>query len=233
MSGMNGRELAAALDTLAISGTKKIGRISLVGCNLGAQPAEKGLKFSSNTFLMDFLKALRSKYHIDTTVSARTSRVQVGASGRKYTEDITPEGIKWYNKNPKRKLVVQFDNDNVVYNKVDVTKDPLVYPCKDCNSLGFPLSTVDEVRDLHSAAFTNSKFWGQFLQIICAPSSACRDLNVQVKISTAFSVFFSKVLKNFTTEEIWLNRERTLWCGRDVSPDFSNLEAFTRVLTTG
>ena len=180
MSGMTGKELAAALDTLLVSGQNKMGRISLVGCNLGAQPGEKDLEFLSNTFLADFLKTLRSKYHIETTVSARTSLVQVDTSGRKYTAEFTPEGIQWYNKNPKRKIVAQLDNgNNVAYNKLDVTDNQPVYSCRDCNSLSgkrpfVAASTVVEVRDLHSAAFTNSDFGVRLLQIILAPSLTYR-----------------------------------------------------------
>ena len=159
MSGMNGRELAAVLRTLPMSEEERTGRISLVGCNLGSQVVQRDEEFLSNTFLVDLLKTFRSDYHIETTVSARTALVMVDPSGRKYTAEITPDGINWYNKNPKRKVVAWLDNENnVVYEQFDVTADKSIYPCRDCNSLGggrneikfSRASTVDEVRDLYA-----------------------------------------------------------------------------------
>lgn len=156
MSGMNGRELAAALHTLPMSEEDRIGRVSLVGCNLGAQVVQKDKEFLSNTFLADFLETFISDYHIETTVSARTTLVRVDPSGRKHTSEITPDGIKWYNKNPKKKVVARLDNENnVVYEQFDVTDDKFIYPCRDCHSLGGEktqfsrANTVAEVRDLY------------------------------------------------------------------------------------
>ena len=156
MSGMNGRELAAALCKLPMN-EGRTGRISLVGCNLGSQVVQRDEEFLSNTFLVDLLKTFRSDYHIETTVSARTALVMVNPSGRKYTAEITPDGINWYNKNPKRKVVARLDNENnVVYEQFDVTADKSIYPCRDCNSLGgdgkgfSPAKTKGEVRDLYA-----------------------------------------------------------------------------------
>mgnify|MGYP002803391295 CR=1 FL=1 len=75
LSEMDGKKLAAALETLPIK--NEIGRISIVGCNIVADSVEKDQEFLSNTFLADFLKTLRVDYHIETTVSARSSLVQV------------------------------------------------------------------------------------------------------------------------------------------------------------
>ena len=154
MSGMNGRELAHALHTLPMSEEERIGRISLVGCNLGSQVVQKDEEFLSNTFLVDLLKTFRSDYHIETTVSARTAPVMVDASGRKCTAET--DGIIWHNKNPKGKVVAWLDKENnVVHKQSNVTGDKSFYACRavDCKSLGgeefCPANTKDEVRDLY------------------------------------------------------------------------------------
>ena len=61
-------------------------------------------------------------------------------------------------------------------------------------------------------------------------------LNVLSKSSALSSVYIivfcvQKVIKNFTTLEKSLNREKNQWFVTDFSPDFSNREQLTRVLT--
>ena len=81
--------------------------------------------------------------------------MKVDASGRKYTAEITPDGINWRNKDTKNKIVAELGNDNnVVYRKVSVTENKPVYPCRDCKSLGEPYDsarTISKVRDFYKA----------------------------------------------------------------------------------
>ena len=84
--------------------------------------------------------------------------------------------------------------------------------------------------------FTRYDLSGRFLQIVCARSLTCRDLNVELKPSAFSSVYIivfcvKKVFKNFTTEKKSLNREKSLWFVTDFSPNFSNRERLMRVLT--
>ena len=87
---------------------------------------------------------------------------KVDTSGRKYTAEITPDGIDWHNKDPKNKVVAEFDNDNnVVYRKAPVTENGPVYPCRDCKSLGdtSTANTESEVRVGHKAGSSECLFF--------------------------------------------------------------------------
>jgi hypothetical protein len=135
MSGMTGEELAVALKKLHVSEEEKIGKISLVGCNIAKDESQQ--YFLTNSFLEDFLKAFKAKYGIETTVSARSSLVQVSSTGQKWTSEITPDGIEWYHKDSSKKVVGTLDKDNnFVVIDVPMTDRELVYPCRNCKILG-------------------------------------------------------------------------------------------------
>ena len=122
--------IADLINELPIEGTK-IGRISLVGCNLG-QNADK------NNFLdQAFAEQLLKEVDLKTSVSARKNLVSVRADGRKETGEITQDGIKWFSKDSSQKVIVEFDEYGyIVSRQSPVIESMASFPMESSGALG-------------------------------------------------------------------------------------------------
>ncbi|XP_077977792.1 uncharacterized protein LOC144433362 [Glandiceps talaboti] len=109
MSGMTGRELAGVLRTLPISENDELGRISLVGCNIGESSVPDNDKVVDRPFLSELIRDFKTN-GIKTTVSARTTLLRVASTGQKITAEITPDGIEWHHKDASKKVIAMYDD---------------------------------------------------------------------------------------------------------------------------
>lgn len=125
-------ELAEIVRKLPIE-SSELGRVSLVGCNVGKSGQSE---FLNDGFTEKFLKSLRSDQNIRTEISSRNGLISVSATGKKETGEITADGIQWFSKDPLSKTVVTLgDFDEVIRAELPLTDRVPTYNQESSGSL--------------------------------------------------------------------------------------------------
>ena len=144
---LSSSDVAKALGTLYPKNsraTDSISQISLVGCNCA--DANTGTP-PGKTFAGMLITELKTRYNIDTSVTARTTLVGVDSSGRKLTGTFNDDGtIVWQHKNPAAKKLYTLDGNNniVISNDPVINGDPIT--CRACGVRSYDNGITVSVR---------------------------------------------------------------------------------------
>ena len=139
MAGFTHDKIANMLSTLVERGTKNVGRISLVGCNLFGN-AQRSCEFSMqrNDFAVNLLESLRDM-EMKTEISARNGLVGISSRGKKVhgRQARAGDDVHWFVKEGSvKKVLLKHTESGEIDARYQSYKAKLMNPFMHCKPLG-------------------------------------------------------------------------------------------------